>query len=141
VHHHHAVQWFGADLREIDTWLPGLVVVRLRRRDRWAQAASWVRAVRTGRFAAGQRGYGLDWVDRASVVRASRWLDAADAGWDAALAGRVVVDVDHEDLVAAPVSVATRVLDAIGEPGSRVRAPDLAPQGDAAWRARVASLR
>lgn len=142
LHWHHAARWFVDPGRDLDAFLPVDRWVRMRRDDRLAQAVSWTRALQTGRWAAHQRAWAPARYDRAAITARLADLETAEAGWDALLAGRRVLDVRHEALVADPEATIRRVLAFLDVPhADRVTIPaaPLRPQADAtnaAWIAR-----
>ncbi len=137
LHGHHLARWFLAAGRDPVTWLAPQVWIRVRRRDRVAQAASWARARQTGQWAAGRRPWAPPVYRRRAIDRGLRWIAEGEAAWDEVLGDREVVEVAYEDLVADWAGTVGRVAVALGGSPTGVPEPALRRQGEAAaWAAR-----
>ncbi|MGE4653001.1 MAG: Stf0 family sulfotransferase [Myxococcota bacterium] len=98
LHRHHRERLFGAE--KLEDLLGEIRWIRITRRDRLAQAVSWSRALRTGRFASHQRGWLPPLYRRRHIEACLRALEEQEAAWDAELAGCEVLSLVYEDLVA-----------------------------------------
>lgn len=98
---------------DLDLWteLPDVHVVRMVREDRLGQALSWSRATRSGRFRAGEPGYGAVEYDRDHVTESLRFIDHENASWDRLLADRggPTITVSYEEVLLDPQSAVDRV--------------------------------
>lgn len=130
VHWHHWERWFVRAGRDPDRWLGDVRWIRVDRRDRVAQAVSWVRALQTGAWIRDQRARLPPIYDRRAIAGRITELEAAEAGWDAVIGGRPCVRIAYEDLAASPVRFARDVLASLGC-DREVGPPDLTPQADA----------
>ncbi|MCB9672460.1 MAG: sulfotransferase [Alphaproteobacteria bacterium] len=128
LHAHHHARFFAH--RTVEDALGPVTWIRIRRHDRLAQAVSWELALQTGRWVAEQRPWRVPIYDRRRITARLVDLDAAEAGWDALLAGREVHEVVYEELAADPAREARRTLDFLGVPRSPLPAPSLRPMGD-----------
>lgn len=145
IHHHHLVRWFGPQGDGIWTALHPTAWLRIRRRDRVAQAVSWLRAQQTGQWADWQRPWGRPVYHGGLLRRRLAEIDAHERGWDAFFgrAGLTPETIWYEDLVADRAAAVRRALAALGVPDADqvpVPAPTTAPQADAtsaAWSARL----
>jgi len=125
VHAHHA-QAIG--LRRIERVLGPVTWLRIRRRDRVAQAASWARALATDQWVATQ-------TPRPSILPLDLWMPGrlraiakGEQFWDGELPGSTV-DIVYEDLVEDPASVAEQ-LSRVFERGVVFSEPALVRQAD-----------
>ena len=110
-------RWFG-DLDQLQDALGQLIIVRLSRDDRTAQARSWVRAMQTGQWAAHQPVRGATQVHPAAVARAQQVLTEREAAWDHALRHRAVLHLRSEEVMSNLDGSMRRVLDAVGRNSS-----------------------
>ena len=97
LQHNQLGRWFG-DLPGLEDAVGQLIIVRLTRDDKTAQARSWVRALQTGQWAAHQPVRGPTRVHPFALRRAARVLREREAAWDALLAGRQVLHLRSEDV-------------------------------------------
>lgn len=139
----HRDRFFGGiDLEDL---LGELRWIRISRRDRLAQAVSWSRARRSGSWASHQRRRLPSAYSERHIEACLGELEAQEAAWDAELAGREVLSLVYEDLVAEWPRGLRAVLRWLAVPGSDVVAlpePALARQADsrnARWMARFES--
>lgn len=140
LHWHHHQRWFGSFPAE--EVLGPVTWVRIRRRDRLAQAVSWELARQTGRWVAEQSTWRVPTYTRSAIHGRLADLDCAEAGWSALLAGREVCEVDYEDLVASPERTLRRVLAHLEVPFRTMPELALRPMGDPnrlAWETRYRS--
>lgn len=144
IHHHHLRHWFldrGRD-PEAPEWLGPTRWVRIRRRDRVAQAVSWTRALQTHAWAAEHRPRARPRYRRRAIARRLVAIEAQERGWDAYLSarGHEPVELVYEDLVADPAAAVRAVLTALGEPAEVAGGPlPMRRQADhtsAVWAAR-----
>ena len=144
IHHHHLQAWFVRPGRDIGAVLAPRRWLWIRRRDRIAQAVSWFRALRSGRWASWQRpGRPVRYSHRA-IARRLAAIEAAEAGWVRFFTrGSVVPEVlYYEDLVAAWPRTLARAYTALGappQPAPRPRLERLADRRSAAWVQRFAA--
>lgn len=140
LHWHHHARFFAR--RSIEQVLGPVTWVRIRREDRLAQAVSWDLAQQTGRWVAEQASWRVPTYARDRITARLADLDAADAGWDARLAGESVHEVRYEDLAASPGPVLRGLLDHLGVAYRGTPTPGLRPLGDPnrlAWMERYRS--
>jgi LPS sulfotransferase NodH len=114
IHWHHYQRFFVVRRRDPDLFLGHPVWIRLRRRDRVAQAVSWVRAWQTGAWIGSQRVQIPPVYNRQLITARLSDIDSAEAGWDEVLAGREVLELDYEGLSADPAAAMQRVLGHLG---------------------------
>lgn len=142
LHAHHRERWFDAAGRDAVAWLDASRWILLERDDEVAQAVSWARALRSGRWASHQRALAPDVYDRAAIDARIAAIRAARASWARFFDAHAIVPlrVGYESLVADPagtVGAVLRFLD-VDEPVA-LGPPPLARQADAtsaAWIAR-----
>jgi len=120
IHWHHFERFFIRPGRDVDAMLDRPVWIRIRRRDRLAQAVSWVRAVQTGAWIRSQHPRITPIYSRALITARLADIEVAEAGWDGFFRGRSVLELDYEGLREDPSLETRRVLDHLG-----VRAPEV----------------
>lgn len=137
AHHHHRLL---GDRRSLEAYLGPIHWLRIHRSDRLGQAISWARAIQTGRWAAGERGWLPPIYSRPLIERCLRQIDAGERYWDRFFAARgaVPLRLEYCALAADPCGEVGRVLSWLGVEAP-VAAPSMGRQADAisaAWRAR-----
>ena len=144
------LRWFGLKLhwhhlQELPTDLEAVVGpirwIRITRPDRLDQAISWVRATQSGRWASSQRGWGTpELYSRRAIDARLADIDAAERGWDQALAGQSVLSLTYDQVATDLAGSCQAVLQHLGEPThGAMPEPALARQADgrsASWKAR-----
>jgi LPS sulfotransferase NodH len=109
IHDHHAARWFDHAGRDIVGWEPETRWVFVRRRDRHAQAISWVRALQTGRWSSEHPDRADPWYSKAALDCALRHIELGEARWCHRLSRVPYLEVVYEDLMADPATLVARV--------------------------------
>ena len=123
--------------------LANLHFVRLLRRDRLAQAISWLRALQTGQYRSSQPRRSDIAYDGTALMERILEIARAEASWDAYFAktGLAPLALVYEDVTADPANAVRRVTSFIGVDAASMdhAAVDLIAQRDAnteEWRQR-----
>ena len=119
----------GIDLHQ---WGVPVTWLRIRRRDRVAQAVSNARALQTTQFIHTQTTRGAAKYDAELIADCLEQNTLGEAFWDEYLPanGITPIEVWYEDLAADPTGEFRRVLDALGHPDAEVPVPATERQGD-----------
>jgi len=142
LHAHHRERWFDEAGRDAVAWLDAARWILVERDDELAQAVSWARARRSGRWVAHQPSHLPDVYDRAAIHGRLTAVRAARESWARFFDAHAVepLRIGYEALVADPaatVGAALRFLDV--SDSVALGPPPLARQADAtsaAWIAR-----
>ena len=116
LHYHHYESWFPARGWDIEALLAPRHWVRILRRDRVAQAVSWVRALQSGRWVARQRATLPSMYRERQIERLLDEIDRQEAGWDAFFAERSAAPLIlwYEDLASDMSATVRAVLAYLG---------------------------
>jgi len=137
LHGHHRRRWFEDAGRRFEDYFSPACIVRVRRRDRLAQAVSWARAMQSGVWVSEQVGHRAPSYDAGRIARCLRAIARDEDDWqdwlDARPGHRRCV-VDYEDLVADPMRVVSDLRAALGV------APVSAPPAEVGMRRQADAL-
>lgn len=113
IHYHHfAAGW--ARLDDLERLLGPVTCVRIRRRDRVAQAISWERAHQSNRWVLEQRARRQPRYRRHAIEQRIRAIGAAEAKWDHLIGTRDCLEMDFDALRSDPAAQVQRVLAVLG---------------------------
>lgn len=146
IHRHHFERWFpDADpARLLGPHVAPIRWVRLTRRDRVAQAVSWVRALQTGRWAGDRGSLVPPRYSRRAITGALARIARDEAAWDAFFADRGLdpLALTYEELATDLDGAVRAVLRWLEVPApDRLPDPSLPRQADARTRRWIARFR